>query len=143
MEHLTVASRRSLFALNHRCAKLHIMDVKLHCDLFNMLVRSITSYAYEVWVDSKKIESIELVYRRFLKSLLGMRKTTSASIVLTEFGKFPFEHFAWGQVLLYYNRVSKVSKDRILRKAWEAKLAMLVAGKKCWAGSMKKWLLKN
>ncbi len=143
MEHLTTASRRSSFALNHRCAKLRIMDVKLHCNLFNTLVRSITSYAYEVWVDSKKIEAIELVYRRFLKSLLGMRKTTSTSIVLTKFGKLLFEHFAWGQVLLYYNRVSTVTKDHILRKAWEAQLAMLVVGKKCWAGSMKNWLLKN
>jgi hypothetical protein len=30
VEHLAIASRRSLFALNHRCAELHIMDVKLH-----------------------------------------------------------------------------------------------------------------
>jgi hypothetical protein len=63
--------------------------------------------------------------------------------VLAEFGKFPFEHFAWGQTLLYYNCVSTVTKDCILGKAWEAQLAMLVAKKKCWAKSMKKWLFKN
>jgi hypothetical protein len=74
------------------------MDVKLRCDLFNTLVRSIASYACEIWVDSKKIEAIEVLYRGFLKSLLGVRKTTSTSIVLTKFGKFPFEHFAWGQL---------------------------------------------
>jgi len=96
------------------------MDVKLRCDLFNMLVRSTTSYAYEIWVDSKKIKAIEVVYWRFLKSVLGVRKTTSTSIMLVEFGKFFFEHFAWGQALLYYNRVSTVTKDRILGKAWEA-----------------------
>jgi hypothetical protein len=45
--------------------------------------------------------------------------------------------------LLYYNRVSTVTKDRILRKAWEAQLAMLVVGKKCWVGSVKKWLSQN
>ncbi len=72
-----------------------------------------------------------------------MRKTTRTSIALVEFGKFPFEHFAWGQALLYYNRVSTVTKDRILGKAWEAQLAMLVAGMKCWVGSVKKWLLQN
>jgi hypothetical protein len=132
MEHLVAANRHLLFALNRRYAELRIMDVKLCYDLFNTLVHSITSYACEVWVDSKKIEAIEIVYRRFLKSLLGVRKTTSASIVLAEFGKFPFEHFAWGQALLYYNRVSTVTKDRILGKAWEAQLAMLVAEKKCW-----------
>jgi hypothetical protein len=63
--------------------------------------------------------------------------------VLAKFGKFPFEHFAWGQALLYYNCVSTVTKDRILGKAWEAQLTMLVTGKKCWVGSVKKWLLKN
>jgi hypothetical protein len=63
--------------------------------------------------------------------------------VLAKFGKFPFEHFAWGQVLLYYNRLSTIIKDCILGKAWEAQLAMRATGKKCWAGSMKKWLLKN
>jgi hypothetical protein len=120
VEHLAVVSRCSLFALNRRCAELRIMDVKLRCDLFNTLVRSIASYACEVWVDSKKIEAIEVVYRGFLKFLLGVRKTTSTSIVLAEFGKFPFEHFAWGQTLLYYNRVNTITKDRILGKAWEA-----------------------
>ncbi len=106
-------------------------------------MHSTTSYACEVLVDSKKIEAIEIVYRRFLKSLLGVRKTSSTSIVLAEFGKFPFEHFAWGQTLLYYNCVSTITKDRILGKAWEAQLIMLAARKKCWVGYVKKWLFKN
>ncbi len=63
VEHLTTANRHSLFAPNRCCAELRIMDIKLHCDLFNTLVRSTASYAYEVWVDSKKIEAIEVVYR--------------------------------------------------------------------------------
>jgi hypothetical protein len=119
MEHLTATSRRSLFTLNRRCAELRLMDVKLRCDLFNTLVCSTTSYVCEVWVDSKKIKAIKLLYRGFLKFLLGVWKTTSTSIVLAEFGKFPFEHFAWGQTLLYCNCVSTVTKDRILGKAWE------------------------
>jgi len=96
VEHLAAASRRSLFALNRHFVELRIMNVKLRYDLFNTLVHSTTSYACEIWVDSKKIKVIEVVYQRFLKSLLGVWKTTSTSIVLAEFGKFPFEHFAWG-----------------------------------------------
>jgi len=61
VEHLAAASRCSLFALNRRCAKLRIMDVKLRCDLFNTLVRSIASYVCEIRVDFKKIEAIEVV----------------------------------------------------------------------------------
>jgi hypothetical protein len=67
MEHLVGANRLSLFTLNCRCAELRIMDVKLRCDLFTTLVRFTTSYACEIWVDSKKIEAIEV---GFLKSLL-------------------------------------------------------------------------
>jgi hypothetical protein len=120
VEHLATVSKRSLFIVNWHCVKLHIMDVKLRCDLFNTLVRSTASYACEVWVDSKKIKVIEVVYRRFFKSLFGVWKTTSTSIMLVEFCKFPFEHFACGQALLYYNRVNIVTKNRILGKAWEA-----------------------
>ncbi len=69
VERLTATNKRSLFTLNRRCAELRIVDVKLRCDLFNTLVHSITSYACEVWVDSKKIEAIEVVYQGFLKSL--------------------------------------------------------------------------
>jgi len=82
-------NRRSLFMLNSYCAELRIMDVKLRCDLFNMLVRSITSYACEVWVDSKKIKAIEVVYRGFFKSLLGPRKTTNTSIMLKKLASSP------------------------------------------------------
>jgi hypothetical protein len=136
-------NRHSLFALNRRYAELHIMDVKLGCDLFNTLVHSTASYACEVWVDSKKIKAIEVMYWKFLKSLLRVWTTTSTSIVLAKIGKFPFEYFAWGQTLLYYNRVSMVTNDRILGKAWEAQFVILVVGKKCWAKSVKKWLFQN
>jgi hypothetical protein len=71
MECLAATNKRSLFALNHRYVESRIMDVKLRCDLFNTLVCSTTSYACKVWVDSKKIEAIEIMYRRFFKSLFG------------------------------------------------------------------------
>jgi hypothetical protein len=61
VEHLAAVSKCSLFTLNRRYA-LYIMNVKLHYDLFNTLVRSTASYACEVWVDSKKIEVIEVMY---------------------------------------------------------------------------------
>jgi hypothetical protein len=130
-----------LFALNRRCVELHIVDVKLCCDLFNTLVHSIASYACEVWVDSKKIEVIKVVYRGFLKSLLKVQKTTSTSIMLAEFSKFPFEHgdkccctiTVWAQSLKIasWERHGKPSS------------LCFATGKKCWAGSMKKWLLQN
>ncbi len=115
VERLVVKNRRSLSTLNRRYVELYIMDGKLPCDLFNTLVHFIVSYDSEVWVDSKKIEAIEIMYRGFLKSLPRVKKI-STSIVFIEFGKVPFEHFAWGKALLYYNSVSMIIKDHILRK---------------------------
>jgi hypothetical protein len=143
VERLVAASKRSLFAMNRRCAELRIANVKMRVILFDTLVRSVASYACEVWVDSKSIEAAEVVYRGFLKTLLGVRGTTSSQLVLGEFGKFPFAHFAWGQALAYYNRLCGVSEHRLLSKAWQAQLGMLAAGSKCWAKSMHGWLLEN
>jgi hypothetical protein len=133
VEHLATTSRHLLFTLKRDY-------VELRCDPFNTLVHSTTSYACEVWVDSKKIEAIKVMYQGFLKSLFGVQKTTSMFIVLGEFGKFPCEHFAWGQTLLYYNRVNTITKGHILGKAWETQLTMLVVGKKCWDGFVENWL---
>jgi hypothetical protein len=96
VERLALANKCLLFALNCHYTDLRIMDIKLHCDFFNTLVRSIARYACEIWVDSKKIEAIEVVYQGFFKSMLDSRKKTNTSIMLVEFDKFPFEHFAWG-----------------------------------------------
>jgi hypothetical protein len=128
VERLAAASRRALFALNRSCAEMRITDVNLRCTLFDTLVRSVASYACEVWVDSKAVESVEVVYRGFLKSLLGVRRTTSTAVVLAEFGKFPFAHFAWGQALAFYNRLCTVSEHRLLGKAWQAQLGCLLRG---------------
>jgi hypothetical protein len=137
MEHLVVDSRRSLFALNRCYAKLRIMDVKLRFDLFNTLVRSTTNYVYGVWVDSKNIETIEIVYWRFFKSLLGVQNKTNRSIVLAKSSKFPFKHFVWRQMLLYYKHVSTIIKDCILGKTWKASSLCLLREKNvgldpCW-----------
>jgi hypothetical protein len=60
-----------MFTLNRRYGELHILDVKLWCDFFNMLVCSIVSYACEVWVDFKKIEAIKVEYRNVVTPLWG------------------------------------------------------------------------
>ncbi len=53
VEHLATTNKHSLFTLNRHFAELHIMDLKLRCELFNTLVCCTTSYACAVWMDSK------------------------------------------------------------------------------------------
>jgi hypothetical protein len=53
VEHLIVASRRSLLALNRHCAELRIMDIKLRCDFFNTIVCSIAMPVKFGWIPRK------------------------------------------------------------------------------------------
>ena len=92
MEHLAAAGRRAVFALRRRCADLKINDPAIVCQLFDALVKPVISYGCELWVHESATESLEILHRSFLKSLLGVNCTTLPKIVLSEFGQFPLEH---------------------------------------------------
>ena len=75
------------YAMNRRCAFLHISGPKQRCKLFDSLALPILSYACEVWAVDKEVgESAEQLHRQFLKHVLGVRGNTAPLIVLVEFG---------------------------------------------------------
>ena len=76
MEHLAAAGRRAVFALRRRCADLKINDPAIVCQLFDALVKPVISYGCELWVNESATESLEILHRSFLKSLLGVNGTT-------------------------------------------------------------------
>ena len=59
------------------------------------MVLPILSYGVEVWgVKASLGEAAEVLHRSFLKSLLGIRKSTSNEVVLAELGRYPLQiHF--------------------------------------------------
>jgi hypothetical protein len=96
IDKLTVARKKTLFALRRRCNDLSIRDSKVMCQLFDSLVCPVLSYACEVWTSctgAKGLQQVEQVHRMFLKGILGVNKTTSTFTVLGEFGRYPLEYF--------------------------------------------------
>jgi len=49
IDKLTVAGKNALFALRRRCNDLSITNPKVMCQLFDSLVRPVSSYACDVW----------------------------------------------------------------------------------------------
>ncbi len=117
---LAMSRKKTVFALRHRCAELHIFDPALQCQLFDALVKPVLSYGCEVWLDHMAREQLEVVHRAFLKSSLGVSTTTSNYIVLAKFGRFPLEIFWWQQTMRFLSRVSsKVDSNHMLRLAYD------------------------
>ena len=87
---LVATAKKALLAMRRRCALLGIRDPALQCKLFDTLVLPILSYGCEVWrVDTKCGAAAEALHRNFLRSLLGVRKSTANHTVLAELGRFP------------------------------------------------------
>jgi hypothetical protein len=119
---LTTAGKKALFALRRRCNDLSITNLEVMCQLFDSLVRSVLSYACEVWTGctrAKGLQQAEQVHRMFLRGILGVNKTTSTFVVLGEFGRYPLEYFWWQQTLKYYDRLRESTPDRLLYCAYQ------------------------
>jgi len=51
IQQLAMSRKKAVFALQRRCAKLHIFDPALQCQLFDALVKLVLSYGCEIWLD--------------------------------------------------------------------------------------------
>ncbi len=117
--------------------------MKTRLQLYDALVQPVFTYAAEVWVGSSGVDKVELVERAFLRSLLGVRLTTSNTIVMSELGRYPLPLRCWVQATKFYNRLLDLAPERLVRKAWLAQLEMLDIGASCWASRLRTWLLQH
>ena len=75
-------ARQAMFALLSKAAKLHL-PIDVTCDLFDKIVLPILLYGSEIW-GLENVNQIEIFYRKFLKKLLKISKSTPNCIVYGE-----------------------------------------------------------
>src|SRR6476646_1390368 len=84
------SAQRAALALQHRCHDLSLHDPALQLHLSDALVRPVMLYGVETWgpgaLCGSGMESCELVQRKFLRSVLGVRAGTPNAAVLGELG---------------------------------------------------------
>ena len=59
-------------------------------------------------------EAAEILHRSFLKSLLGMRKSTSNEVVLAELVCYPLQIHFWQHILKYHQRTFGLNDTRLI-----------------------------
>ncbi len=62
-------------------------------------------------------EAAEVLHRSFLKSLLGIRKSTSNEVVLAELGRYPLQVRFWQQIMKYHQRTLGLDGTRLVTLA--------------------------
>ena len=83
-------AHRAMFALLTKARRLHL-PVDILCDLFEKTVVPILLYGCEIWGHAN-ISEIEVFYKKFLKSTLGLAKTTPDCMVYGEVGKMSLQY---------------------------------------------------
>ena len=75
-----------MFGLLTKSTKLNL-SIDIQCKLFEQLVIPILLYGSEIWGYSN-LEQIEIFYRKFLRRIVSLNKSTANCMIYAEVGKF-------------------------------------------------------
>src|SRR6476646_10284411 len=100
-------------------------------------------YGVETWgpgaLCGSGMESCELVQRKFLRSVLGVRAGTPNAAVLGELGRFPVAHTATLAICRFWNRLVAMPDTRLTKQAFLENCALATRpgrtsrSSACWA----------
>ena len=144
------AARRAALALQNRCADLCLHDPTLMLHLFDALVRPVMLYGVEAWgpgalCSDPTLAGCEVVQRKFLRCLLGVRDSTPNASVLGEVAAFPLAHTAATLLCRFWNRLVDMPDDRLAKQAFMENVALTASGtgnvrSACWAAQVDSFL---
>jgi hypothetical protein len=118
-------ARRAMFALLTKARRLSL-PIDIQCELFDKMILPILLYGCEVW-GSANLTHIEIFYRKFLKMLLKLHKSTPNCIVYGELGKRSLESVVSKRMISYWIKVTEGRSSKLscivyklLRELYEA-----------------------
>ena len=137
-DYLCVKSQRDLFSLNKQLNHLGTLPPKLSLHLFKTNIEPILTYGSEIWGTNKSgCDEIDTFSLRFMKSVLGVKSSTSTIAVYEELGFFPPSLVAHTRVLCYYKRLLHMSSHKLARRAFESQMSLHNQGFNTWIGKVK------
>jgi hypothetical protein len=89
-----------MFAMRRRAFELGACSVEQQCMLFDVFVKPVLSYGYEIWgvdcLNRTDCSSVERVHRWFCRHVQRLPRQVSSAVALAELGRQPLEIF-WVQ----------------------------------------------
>lgn len=142
------AAQRAALALHNRCRSLCLHDPALLVQLFDALVRPVMLYGVETWgpgaLCGRGMDDCEVVQRKFLRNLLGLRASTPNAVVLGEAGRLPMAHVAAELLCRFWNRLVAMPDTRLTKQAFLENVSMAArpgaVTTACWAAQVASFL---
>ena len=111
-----------MFELKKMFAKNEEITPKIKLDLFNSMVLPILMYGCEIW-GFNRADPVERFYLSFLKSILGVKKSTPNCFLYDELGVFPLIIERKVRIIKYWLKLLKLENTSYSNKIY---LDMLV-----------------
>ena len=111
LEERITLSRKALFSLNAKAGRLHLPP-DIHIDLFQKMVLPILIYGCEVW-GYTNLELLEIFFRKFLKRVLWLSKSTPNCVVYGETGTFPISNLVQNRMISFWIKVSEGKSSKL------------------------------
>ena len=95
--------RKAFYSLLNKIRKLHL-PIDISIELFNQLVTPVLLYGCEIWGFSN-LEQIEVLYRKFIKTILYVKYSTPNCMIYGETGTMPIINSVITRMLTFYARL--------------------------------------
>ena len=109
-DRITLA-RKAMFGLNEKAVNL-LLPPDIHIDLFEKMISPIFLYGCEVW-GYGNVEPMEIFFRKFIKRVLGIERSTPNCVVYGEVGKYPIIHHVYKRMVSFWANVSEGKSSKL------------------------------
>jgi hypothetical protein len=127
---LRAKATKASFSLLSTLRSHDYMDTKLHLNLFDKLIKPISTYACEIWLPYQFYKTIknenynydslpfERLHLMFCKYVLGLNKSASNINVRRELGRLPIITNCFTQIIKYWSYILEKSPESLLYQTY-------------------------
>ena len=128
---------RALFSLREKCLKLNL-SIPTQLELFDKCIVPILLYGCEIW-GYENVDQLETFHHKFLKRLLGVRKSTANCIVRGELGRMELRKTIDLRMLNYWCKIINSSDSKLNKILYKLQQQMFSEGifKSLWLEKIK------
>jgi hypothetical protein len=121
---------KATFSLLSTLTSNNYMDIQLHLNLFDKIIKPISNYACEIWLPNqfpniikKEIKNydvlpFERLHLMFCKYILGVNKSTTNTNVRKELGRLPLIIACFISTIKYWSYILEKPKDSLLYQTY-------------------------
>jgi hypothetical protein len=112
-------ARHSYYALHNLFIIFNTMELTIYdkCHLFDSLVGSVLNYGAAVW-GYHKSDSVEIIHRKFMRKVLGVKKSTNVDALYGELGRYPMKIYRQLLMVKYWLQLLK-SENVLIKNVYK------------------------